>query len=174
MKTMATESSTLAEALDDLFNNSNQEWTGIHISQINHDNNISDTNSTTYEDSFNTDVSYTVATCLMTLVGTPGNLLVLCAVITDPSLQSLANVFICNLAVADLCVSAVLNPLVIAGMFTEGDVFQNNFLCHLFSSVCLISCTCSIWSVAAIGTNRYVSICHHAKYRYYFNKRTHP
>lgn len=117
---------------------------------------------------------FTTITSLMTLIGTIGNIFVVSAVAIYSPLQSLANVFICNLAVADLCVSAVLNPLVIAGMFTGGDVFQNNFMCHFFSSVCLISCTCSIWSIAAIGFNRYVSICHHSKYRYYFNNRTVP
>lgn len=103
-----------------------------------------------------------------------GNLLVIGAVCVHPKLRSLANVFIVNLAVADLCVSAFLNSFIVAGILTHGNVFDTPWGCHVFASVCLISCTSSLWNVTAVSINRYISICHHMVYHTYFNKYSVP
>ncbi len=47
-------------------------------------------------------------------------------------------------------------------------------LCEMLGSICIISCCCSVWSVAAIAINRYVCICHRIIYPSIYNKRTLP
>ena len=44
----------------------------------------------------------------------------------------------------------------------------------MLGSICIISCCCSVWSVAAIAINRYVCICHRLIYPTLYNKRTLP
>ena len=59
---------------------------------------------------------------VMSCVGTVGNVLIIGALIVHNKLRSLGNVFIGNLAVCDLYVSLVINPLIVAGVF-RADLF---------------------------------------------------
>lgn len=62
--------------------------------------------------------------------------------------------------------SAFVDPFSIAGVFTGHQWFQEqNALCHIIGSVCLVSCVCSLWSIAAISVNRYILLCHQPLYK---------
>ena len=59
-----------------------------------------------------------------------------------------------------------MDPFSIIGVFSGKDFFtERHGLCHIIGSVCLISCVCSLWSIATISVNRYVMIC---KRPYYY------
>ncbi|XP_041478055.1 melatonin receptor type 1A-like [Lytechinus variegatus] len=90
--------------------------------------------------------------------------------------QFLCNLFIVNLAVADLGVSVVVNLASVAGSITseEGIFIKYEWLCEVIAVVCIVTCSCSLWSIAAIAFNRYVWICHWQRYRKIFNRRTVP
>ena len=58
-----------------------------------------------------------------------------------------------------------VDPFSIAGVFIGKDFFlEYHGLCHVIGSVCLISCVCSLWSIAAISVNRFVMLCRRALY----------
>ena len=97
------------------------------------------------------------------------------AVLIHKPLRNLKNAFIINLAVADLMVSSVINPFSILGGIKGGDFFfRYPIICEIIASMCIISCTCSVWNIAAISVNRYVCICHHFIYHDMYNKSTMP
>ena len=53
-----------------------------------------------------------------------------------------------------------VDPFSIAGVFIGHEWFlQRTVLCHIIGSVCLVSCVCSLWSIAAISLNRYILLC---------------
>ncbi len=59
-----------------------------------------------------------------------------------------------------------MDPFSIAGVFAGHQWFLDRpGLCHLIGAVCLVSCVCSLWSIAAISVNRYVLLCHPHIYR---------
>ena len=51
------------------------------------------------------------------VVGTLGNICVICAVFLNRNLRNARNVFLVNLAVADLCVTAIGDPFSIVGKY---------------------------------------------------------
>ena len=97
------------------------------------------------------------------LSGTLGNLLVIGSVLVHRPLRRLHNAFIVNLAVADLCVSALIQFATVDALLRLGATFWNRpALCDFFGFLCTTSCTCSLWSITAISINRYVCICHNS------------
>ncbi|XP_066264203.1 melatonin receptor type 1A-like [Branchiostoma lanceolatum] len=114
--------------------------------------------------------------------GTFGNCLIIGAVYATPSLRSVSNIFIVNLAVADLMVSSVVDTFNIVGVIdqvkdTDCSAFPMGFLthanlgtpalnflrdhpvvCEMVGFVCVTSCICSLMSVSNIGINRSVLI----------------
>ena len=59
-----------------------------------------------------------------------------------------------------LFLAGFVDPFSIAGVFVGPEFWEiYDGLCHLVGSVCLISCVCSLWSIAAISLNRYILIC---------------
>ena len=73
-----------------------------------------------------------------------------------------------------VCVCAgFVNPFSIAGVMVGHEWFlQNSGLCHLIGSICLVSCVCSLWSIAAISLNRYVLLCQQRYYSRIFSWRS--
>ena len=65
-----------------------------------------------------------------------------------------------------------MDPFSIAGAIVGPTFFQGQVvLCHIIGSVCLVSCVCSLYSIAAISINRYVLLCHRAKYQNIYTKK---
>ncbi len=59
-----------------------------------------------------------------------------------------------------LFLAGFVDPFSIAGVFVGPEFWETyDGLCHLVGSICLISCVCSLWSIAAISLNRYILIC---------------
>ena len=105
------------------------------------------------------EIVYSLITVLTCVIGTIGNTLVIGALLVHKKLRVRSNVFIGNLAVADLFVSLVISPLNIVGVFYRSFYLKYYILCDFIGSVCIIGCNASVWIIAAITINRYVAIC---------------
>ncbi len=102
-----------------------------------------------------------------------GNILVIGSVLIHKKLRVLSNVFVVNLAVADLCVVLAVDVFTILGIHTHGMVFYKRpILCEILGVICVTSCSCSLWTIAAIALNRYICICHRLHYIRLFKKKT--
>ena len=118
-------------------------------------------------------VLYLSATCVIFIVGSLGNIAVIGAVTVYHKLRLMANVFVVNLAVADLLVSSVVSTLAIIGILTSGSIFRtSSVLCKIFVVICTISWTASINSITLVAVNRYLCICHRRLYLKVFNRKT--
>ena len=114
-------------------------------------------------------LSYSTATfeCLLCLPSVFGNLLVVLAVYLDPNknLRSPFNYFVANLAVADLIVGCIVEPLSIEYHISE--VKNPSLLLHdHVRRVCaFISCTASVLFLAVLSLDRYIAISSPLAYR---------
>ncbi|XP_064621987.1 melatonin receptor type 1B-like [Lineus longissimus] len=108
------------------------------------------------------------------MIGNIGNVMVIGAVLSDKKLMTQGNVFILNLAIADLTVTSLVDPMSIAGVVLGPKYFNDRpALCKAIGSLCLASCVCSLYSIAAISLNRYILICKNEHYMKIFTwKRT--
>ena len=118
-------------------------------------------------------IAYLSTTCVIFIVGSLGNIAVIGAVTVYHKLRVMANVFIVNLAVADLLITGVVSPLAIIGILTNGSIFRTSrVLCEIFVVICTISCISSINSITLVAINRYLCICHQRSYLKVFNRKT--
>ena len=94
------------------------------------------------------------------LVAILGNSLVLAAILSAPSLRSPAILLLCNLAVSDLLVGLVIQPLFIAHSF--------NLTTRLLTSIWLImsysACGISLCTMTAIAVDRFLALHYHLRY----------
>lgn len=94
------------------------------------------------------------------LVAILGNSLVLAAILSAPSLRSPAILLLCNLAVSDLLVGVVIQPLFIAHSF--------NTKTRLLTSIWLImsysACGISLCTMTAIAVDRFLALHYHLRY----------
>ena len=94
------------------------------------------------------------------LVAIVGNSLVLAAILSAPSLRSPAILLLCNLAVSDLLVGLVIQPLFIANSF--------NLTARLLTSIWLImsysACGISLCTMTAIAVDRFLALHYHLRY----------
>ncbi|XP_072051729.1 melatonin receptor type 1B-B-like [Amphiura filiformis] len=119
-------------------------------------------------------IPYAVVMAVMSCVGVTGNLFIIGAVIVNNKLHKLPNIFIINLAIADLLVTSLVQPFAIVGVLNKEFLFQRPGLCEMLGSVVLTCCGCSIWTIMGIAMNRYIFICHFKRYRDIYNRRTAP
>ena len=112
---------------------------------------------------------------IVACIGILGNTLVIAAVFLHKKLRSVHNVFVVNLAVADLVVNIFIEPFLIVGSLDRGPFFYKHYsLCEAIAAMVVISCVTSIFSIASIAVERYVFICHNAKHGTLYNKITLP
>ncbi len=103
-------------------------------------------------------INYVLNAPLM-IISIIGNTLVLAAMLRTPSLRSPSMILLCSLAVSDLLVGLMVQPLYIAKELTE-DLFV--FRISYFMS--FSSCGVSLCTVAAISLDRFAAIHYHMKY----------
>ena len=105
---------------------------------------------------------------LLMIVTTFGNTLVLLAILIDPNkdLRTPFNYFVANLAVADLTVGLLADPLSIAFHAIEATgKDQPLTLGPALYVVYFSSCTASLFSLAALAVDRYIAITSPLRYR---------
>ncbi|WAR25824.1 MTR1A-like protein [Mya arenaria] len=110
---------------------------------------------------------------IASIVGTLGNLLILFVVATKRKLRNVESIFIVNLAISDLYVTVVADPMSLIAKL-EGEEFFGSVpgLCKTVASICTISCVTSMMTIAVMSLNRYVYICANDIYNKIFTKKT--
>ena len=88
-----------------------------------------------------------------------GNTLVLAAILRTSSLRSPSNILLCSLAVSDLLVGFVVQPLYIASELTENaDMYQ------VLGVMSYAACGVSLMTMAAISVDRFLALHYHMRY----------
>ena len=109
----------------------------------------------------------TISIILM-LINIPGNLLVILAVALDPNknLRNPFNFLVTNLAVADLIVGLITDPLSIHIHFKEGrnQNISDDEIKAIHMSY-FISCTASVLSIVLLAIDRYVALVYPMQHR---------
>ena len=88
-----------------------------------------------------------------------GNTLVLAAILRTPSLRSPSIVLLCSLAVSDLLVGLVVQPLYVARLQTE-----NVFLFQVLPIMVFSVCSVSLFAITAISVDRFLALHYHMRY----------
>ena len=112
-----------------------------------------------------------IVSLLLALVTIPGNLIVCIAVLKDPfrSLKTPFTFFVVNLAVADLVVGAVTEPLSALTHFREGFSLEIGLFVVPMHMSYFISCTASVLNLAALTADRFAAISYPLQYRVRFS-----
>ncbi|KAK3594789.1 hypothetical protein CHS0354_037797 [Potamilus streckersoni] len=113
-----------------------------------------------------------VIVSIASVAGTFGNILILIAVATHKKLRNTESIFIVNLAISDMFVTAIADPMNIVAKL-EGVDFFNSIpkLCQIIGSICTISCVGSLMSIGSLSFIRYIHICHQKLYSKFSTKR---
>ncbi|XP_074641451.1 alpha-1A adrenergic receptor-like, partial [Tubulanus polymorphus] len=86
-----------------------------------------------------------------------GNVLVLLAVFVNSHLRSTTNIFIVNLAVADLLLGTAVLPFSASKEVINYWAFGQTF-CDIWAAVDVLCCTASIMSLCVISIDRYIGV----------------
>jgi len=93
------------------------------------------------------------------LISIIGNSLVLAAIVKTPSLRSPSTVYLCSLAVSDLLVSLVLQPVYIA------DALKPSRSVSMAKDVMIfLLCGVSLCTIATISVDRFLALHYHMRY----------
>ena len=97
---------------------------------------------------------------LLMLISITANALILSAIFRTPSLRSPSTIFLCSLAVSDLLVGLVVQPVYIANELTS-----SNSLLHRSANIVLgIACSVSLFTMTAISVDRFLALRYHMRY----------
>lgn len=100
-----------------------------------------------------------VVYCVIFVVGISGNLLVVYVVVRNPSMQTITNVFIANLAASDILMCLLAAPFTPLSGLLRSWVF-GEALCHVLPMTLGVSVHVSTLTSTAIAVNRYFVIVH--------------
>ena len=120
-------------------------------------------------------ISITTATVsvAMSLITITGNILVVLAIFIDPNkdLNSPFNYFVANLAIADLVVGFVVDPLAVAFHVSEAVAKKYPTDLVYIHIPYFVSCTASVLSLAALTMDRFWAIASPLSYRTKLNPK---
>ncbi|XP_078344380.1 melanocyte-stimulating hormone receptor-like [Oculina patagonica] len=95
----------------------------------------------------------------MMLISIIGNTLVLAAILRTPSLRSPSMIFLCSLAVSDLLVGLVVQPIYIATNLT-----RDSSLDEAMKRMAIALCGVSLLTMTAISVDRFLALHYHMRY----------
>ncbi|XP_045114174.1 neuropeptide SIFamide receptor-like isoform X1 [Portunus trituberculatus] len=104
-------------------------------------------------------ILYCVSYVLVSLMGVVGNSFVVAVVMRAPRMRTVTNVFIANLAVADLLVNIIVLPTTLIGHLLNAWVL-GLFVCKAMSYLQGVSVSASINTLVAISVDRALAICY--------------
>ena len=106
---------------------------------------------------------FIVTNCLLNVLLMPpsiiGNIFVLVAILTTPSLRSPSILFLCSLAVSDLLVGLVVQPVYIAYQLNPEQGFKD-----AFDALSSLGCGVSLCTMTAISLDRFFALHYHLRY----------
>ena len=92
------------------------------------------------------------------LISIISNVLVLAAIWRTPSLRSLSTLFLCSLAVSDLLVGLVVQPVYIARLFTGDSLYK------ISETLAFAACGVSLLTMTAISVDRFLALHYYMRY----------
>ncbi|XP_078381490.1 melanocyte-stimulating hormone receptor-like [Oculina patagonica] len=112
------------------------------------------------EQDLNFKIVNTVLNVIIFLMTLFGNSLILITIWKTSSLHSVANILLASLAVSDLAIGLVVQPLLIANMFSEVYIFglAMDILCPILSLT-------SFFTISAIAVDRLLALQLHLRYK---------
>ncbi len=93
------------------------------------------------------------------LISILGNALVLAAIARTPSIRSTPTIMLCSLAVSDLLVGLIAQPLYLADLFTT-----ESSIADLSIMVGFSVCGVTLWTTTAISVDRFMALHYHMRY----------
>ncbi|XP_069164482.1 neuropeptide SIFamide receptor isoform X2 [Procambarus clarkii] len=113
----------------------------------------------TFRHSLSVTILYCVAYVFVSVMGVIGNSFVVAVVMRAPRMRTVTNVFIANLAVADLLVNIIVMPTTLIGHLLNAWVL-GLFVCKAMSYLQGVSVSASINTLVAISVDRALAICY--------------
>lgn len=114
--------------------------------------------------------TFAVVNCVfnapLMLISISGNALVLVAIIRTPTIRSTSVIMLCSLAVSDLLVGSVAQPLFIAGELTTSRYIES--MSEIMASVL---CGVSLCTMTAISVERFIALRYPMKYQSAFTTK---
>nr|XP_026689841.1 melatonin receptor type 1B-A-like isoform X2 [Ciona intestinalis] len=107
---------------------------------------------------------------LLVVIGTIGNLMVIFSIMLEKRIHKNGNIFIINLAVADIFVTGFFLPTVLANVIYTGNSL-NKPACDVAGYVITLTCVCSVSNLTVIAINRYWAVVKNKTYAKMFSKR---
>ncbi|KAH9426358.1 receptor [Dermatophagoides pteronyssinus] len=107
---------------------------------------------------------------IVILISIFGNILICVAIASDRRLRRLGNLFLVSLAIADLCVGALVMTFALANDLMEYWPFWPQ-LCEIWIAFDISCSTCSIINLCAIALDRFAHIKDPMLYNRWMNKR---
>lgn len=101
--------------------------------------------------------------CVVTVVGVVGNLLTILSIILNKKLKSIPNVYICNLAIADLIVCSLIAPFS-AYIFTVKPESVSPQVCTFIGALTSALLGKTIFGLTAIAVNRFILLVKGGKF----------
>eukprot|EP00058_Branchiostoma_floridae_P002714 XP_002588202.1 hypothetical protein BRAFLDRAFT_68845 [Branchiostoma floridae] len=108
---------------------------------------------------------------LLTVFGIPGNLVIVISMVINPKLQTVANIFVLNIAAADLSVILLLLFCVPALGYGHWPTALGSVGCSIFGFLFTACCIASTYSLAATALNRWCLIVYPSRYHKTFTMR---
>ena len=93
------------------------------------------------------------------LMSITGNALVLTAILRTPSLRSPSTVFLCSLAVSDLLVGLVVQPVLLVRLFKA-----SGYIVDAYQDLALSVGGVTLLTMAAISVDRFLALHYHMRY----------
>ena len=115
-------------------------------------------------------VTYVAVTASLIISGVFGNCCILYVTKKQSSLNHTGKTFIINMALADLCVSGIANPMCIVGAVMGRKTLDDLYLlCNIIACFCLTTCICVFLNLTCLTVNRYIFICQNNLYHKIFS-----
>ena len=114
-----------------------------------------------------------ILSLIVSVIGTFGNSITILAVVLSRKLRTITNVFVVNLAVADLLTCLILPWNVIPLFYPPSDEYPlPDTICKAAAAILYTCAGCSLYTLAVISINRYFLITRQSKvYRAFYSKR---
>ncbi|XP_076042472.1 uncharacterized protein LOC143026264 isoform X2 [Oratosquilla oratoria] len=92
------------------------------------------------------------------LLGMVGNTLVIVTLLQNRKMRTVTNVFLLNLAIADLLLGVFCMPFTLVGSLLRDFIF-GDVMCRIIPYFQAVSVSVSVWTLVAISLERYYAIC---------------
>lgn len=104
-------------------------------------------------------------------MGLFGNVLVISAIILSRLLRNTANIFVFNLAIADLLVTGFVNFLAIISFIYPEYILEHFRFCKTIAVICYVACAASLFTLGVISVNRLTAIIYPQIYNSIFTRK---